>query len=363
MDPGPLLDVTSKDMICGTAASIVVYALHIVLPLAMTAFVAVRAMRARRRGALADARWESGAPLEPGPAVLHGSVELAPGRAVAMRVEIDQQGSQTKGKNGWSHAWTEYARRTIAEPFYVEDRRGARVRVEATPEARLVDALDQVHRSEETRRTKVAEVTAGEDVFVTGELVRGRDPDAGSYRGAETTLVMRAPEGGRLLVSAEPLGERFRAMARSERTFGLIFVILGLVFNLFDLGFHLRTFAGTREIAEVVAFEETTGKNAHCRVTGRLADGSTFDEDLTRGWCSDLAKLRAGGQGARVPVVHAGSSWLFVQIGAEPGVHVVSVILGVIFLGIALLLYRVRDKPWYEAKVVDVGGGRLPPMA
>lgn len=292
MDP-LLLDASSKDMLEGTVAAGLVYTLHIGVPLLVATMALVRALIAGRRGRLADAQCVAGASIEPGsPAVLHGAVELAPGRQVAMRVEIDQRGRQQKTKNGWSHSWTETARRVVAEPFYVMDRRGARVRVEVSERSQLIDAADRVVRTEETARTRIVELSPGEEVYVIGELVRERDPNAGSYRGADTALVMRPPPRGKLLISTERLGDRFRAVARYERISAICFVIFAILFSTFDLGFYARKFRGQREIADVTAFELSTGKNRRCLVEGRFADGETFGGDLTTGWCEDLDAVR-----------------------------------------------------------------------
>jgi hypothetical protein len=357
-----VVQATATDVVTGPFGAFAVYAFHLLLPLAVAVVATVRHVLARRRARLADAQFSSGAALEPGPLVLSGPVTYAPGLEMAMRVAIEQVGTEERTKNGWRHTWSEIDRDVAVAPFYVADRRGRRVRVEPTPDTLLIDEADRTVRTGDTSRTRIAELTAGEDVFVIGELVRARDPDAGSYRGAETALVMRPAPGRRMLISSEPLGDRLRAASRGQRTAAIVFAAHALVFSVADLGFYARTFMGRPELAEITAFELTTGKGATCDVAARLPDGESFRESVTTGACASLAAARERGQSAVMPVIRVPSTRRFAQIGVLVGAPFVSVSFGIVTFVLGLAIYLSRDKRWYESKLVESSAGPLPPF-
>ena len=47
----------------------------------------------------------------------------------------------------------------------------------------------------------------------------------------------------------------------------------------------------------------------------------------------------------------------FAHVGSTPAVHNASVFVGAIFLLFAVVIDNLRDKPWYEQKVVNSGFG------
>lgn len=357
-----VIDASENGYVPGVVAVVLMAFFFGIVPGAFLLFALVRSFRSLRRAREADAQWEEGASLSPGRAVLHGAVSYAPGRKEALRVEIDQEGTEHKTKNGWSHAWRESARRVTAEPFYVADMRGARVRVEPSPRTLLVDAVDKTIRREHASRTRIAELSEGEEVYVIGELVPAPDPDAGSYRGAQTALVMREPSSGRMLVSSERLGDRFRSMASYDRIGALGFLIFAAVFNLLAVGFHARRAAGVVERGQIVAARLYSGKGARCSTTVRFADGETFGGDISTSYCGAVSAALAARRPVYVQAVRVPGTSFFSHVGDEPAAHAVLFPMGGVVLALIAALYFARGKPWYEARFDETGGGRLPPM-
>jgi len=351
LDP-TLANIESSSVTVGPAPFFV-WGIHVAIPLGFVLFAGVRGLLARRRARMADARWCATAPLQPGPAVIHGKVELAPGSSTAVRVEIVQQGTEWNRKGNQLHEWREVARTVKAEPFYVHDRRGARIRVEPNHVTMLVDALDRTEKQGPNRRTRIAELSPGEEVYVMGTLVHAHDPGQGGYRNESAGLVLRAPAQGRMLCSTQPLGERFRKAAGWELFMASVFFVLLLIVSLVDIPYHLRVHTGVREDGEVLGVERVSGKYRRCALEIGMSNGETFSDAVPVQYCDVL------GPGFRVPIVHVGSSW-FAHVGTKPGVHTGAVVLPSILIGLAILGYvSGRPRPWYESKVVDAGTGRL----
>lgn len=346
-----LADVASLSLHTFTAPFFV-WGFHVAVPLAFALLAGVRATLARRRARLADARFVETAPLEVGEAVIHGEVELARERSTAVRVEIHQQGHEFQTKNGWVHEWAEVSRVVKAEPFYVHERRGVKIRVEPSPDTMLIDELDRIVRHDRDKRTRIAELTPGENVYVIGSLVRGHDPQRGGYRDEADALVLRPPARGKMLCSTKPLGEPFHKRAVRERAALSFFLGFVLVVALFDTTYHARVLAGVHEEGEVLSTEKRTGKHKRCELEIKMPDGETSGDQVAVEYCDVLRP------GSRVPIVHFGSSW-FAHVGSVPGVHVGIVLPSMFVLAGAILIYSKRKRLWWEAKLVERSPGRL----
>lgn len=350
--PGDVVQlVASKDLFTGLSAAVFAYGVHLAAPAAYGLLTFVELLVFARRARRADARWMEDAPLRPGEAVLRGAVELAPGHDAALRVEIDQVGTESKGKNGWSQTWRETARRVHAHPFFLHDRRGPRVRVEPDQRAMLIDGLDRVERADVARRTKIAELSPGEEIYALGELVLAPET-GGAYRGGGDALVLRPPRRGRMLVSSEPLGERYRS-APPARATGSSRSASTCSSSPWRTSGTTRARWGRAEIGVVEESVARTGKNARCAVTVRRPNGETFEDTLAHRECRRLPR------GTRVPVVAIpGSPW-FAHVGQVTGIHAASGILGTIALLFLVLLHRLPSRPWYERPLVETSSGRL----
>lgn len=348
------VDLPPYQLAWGVAAWLIVGILHVGVPVVIAIVASLRAVHASVRASVADARATTNDALAPGPACLHGPVETLAGTDHALRVEIEQQATNTKGKYGWKHIWTERGRKVSANAFYVRDARG-RVRVEPDERTLIVDKLDRTvrHPSDRSLRARIAEVSPNEHAYVVGELVPGHDPTGSAYRGGEGTLVMRPPRGGRLLVSTEPLGERMREVSRGQRRSVFAFIVLVFVFAIFDFGFWARVVAGRVEVATIVEASPRRSKNSrYCAIVAQLPDRSQVEVDAGTDGCNGV---RVGNK-MNVYLVGNGS---FAHPGSTPGLHVAAILFTTLIVVLAILIYVVRDKPWYEEKVVDRGDGKF----
>jgi len=134
-------------------------------------------LRYRRRAAKAEAAFDPDAPLDPGEAIVLGTVEHARGEETAVRVEITQDGTESESSGSWSHSWSERERRLQVRPFYLRHGSGRRIRVEPPGRVLLVDDMDGCIRVNLAERIRVAELTPGEKVFAHGVLTATPDPE------------------------------------------------------------------------------------------------------------------------------------------------------------------------------------------
>jgi hypothetical protein len=356
VDPGDATGIESQNLGTSLPWLALTVLVHFVLPLALALLAWSRSRAARYQEQLAEAQWVPEIPLREGDAVLHGPVDYAREATAALRVEIRQEGTETKNKNKWSHAWSEAARTVVASPFYVGDVRGTRVRVEPDDRTMLVDATDRTVDVGPTTRIRIAELSRDEKVYVVGELHPAPDPEAaGGYREVGTALVLRPPRRGRMLVSTEPLGQRFQRMAEREMRAARWFVLAIAALGMIDAPFYGRLFGGIHETGTIAVTHIISGKGAHCRLTVDTNEEWTFTDDVAYRWC------RVVGRGARVPFIRIRGTHSFVQVGTEPGVSAMASIFGAVAIGLMALIYRGRTRPWYEDRLVERGTGRLRP--
>jgi hypothetical protein len=305
-------------------------------------------LRARR----SERSFTEDAVLAPGELVLHGTVEYAPDEHTAVRVEIDQEGSEAESSGNWTTVWSERERRIEARPFFMRLANGDRVRVEPTREVELVDDMDGTIRVDLTKRTRIAELIPGEEVFVHGRLSAGPG------------MVMRPSKLGHLLISTEPLGERFRRPMRQERGFALGALLLLVLSNLFVLPYHTSLFAGRvgtaviRELSVVIDHSDDGTSTCH-RVTAELRAPSA--ENIVQ--CVDKDEFAELAVGMTVPariteVPWAG--WSSAELGTHATVSVAAQFLPLIAL-IAASFYLARRKRWgwRHGKLNEAEVGRL----
>lgn len=327
------------------------------LPLAMALVALTLTLAKRARARRADADSVASTPLEPGDAVLHGTVELAPGHSEAVRVEVEQTGFEGKD----THSWREHERRTSAQPFYLNDVRGERVRVEPGDDVQLVDELSGVRRVDALTRVRSAALEPGEPVYAVGQLVHGNDPDA-AYRGGQRALVLRPPRNAPMLLSTEPLGEQLRRDGRLHRGFALAFAVVLVGLQLACAPFYARLLLSESATGQVTALRHhTTSANRntvdHYEVTVRLPGGGELVQDADIDGWGTLA------EGASVPVRDAGFT---AQLGDGPTVHGFLLVAAIVLCGLVSLSYLAGvklSKPWWKQKVDDLNlRGGLPPV-
>jgi hypothetical protein len=315
----------------------------------------------------ADAAVNSDAPLAQGTRFLCGRVEYAEGQSNAIAVHVEQHGTETKGKNSWSHRWTEMSRATHAQPFYVRRPNGERVRVEPGDEPLLVDKPDQKVWKQRDRRTRIATLTPGEEVIVQGVLGKGHDPelrDPSAYRNTGQGWVMTSARGERMEVSAEKLGERHRKRASA---FGwAIFYLIGTltVVNLLFMYYHVRLFMGEDTCAEVTSknisyTRDSKGRRtSHYNVNVRVEAPGTPNivRELDD---SDWEQVQVG---TVLGFRYIPGKLSLSDLGAGTSTHIMTIIFGVLtgLVGWGIYTGNRDYRRWYEGKLEDSGSGKLP---
>jgi hypothetical protein len=290
--------------------------------------------------------------------VVSGLVELAHDETVAARVEVEQEGSETESSGTWHTRWTERNRTVTMRPFYVSHPEG-RVRVEPEDRAFLVDAMDGIILVNTTHRTRFAELSPGERVFAVGWLEQGQDPENRSdYRSGGRGWVLRAPPGEDLLLSSEPLHERYVRRACAQALVALIATVLLAVFCASVCTYVARVTRGVTVIGTVEDRSTSTDSddNVSYQLTVVLERGVTLQLD------SNQATYEAAVPGTQVPVRDVPSWQDATVLGEGPTLNVGIPLVGALLVALMLLarfLIRRAFSTWYEAKVVDSLSGRL----
>lgn len=327
-----------------------------------TLVLVYRSLMRVRLARAAEASFDATRALEEGPTVIAGVVEYAEGERTAVRVEVEQKGTEAEQSGTWTHYWTETSRKTIVRPFYLRLPNAQRVLVTPPADVDVADALDGKVLVETTRRIRFAELTAGEQIFARGALHRAFDPESSpstaGYR--EQAKGWRLdPDGGKMLLSSEPLGAGLRARALFHRRalWGVVVMAVaacGLVYT-----FQERLRRGELEVATVQQLVHSTeesddGVSHYYECHALLPTKTVLVENLDEDDWNRLAK------GERVMLLVAPHSW---QMGARATLHAFAAVLISIATAIGLIVYgwmRSSSRPWYRRKVVEAYGGRLP---
>lgn len=329
----------------------------------------VRAHRQLTRAARASAREAAEAAsrvLAAGDTVVLGTVELAKDEEVAARVEIDQEGGENLNSGMYYFTWTEVGRRVTMRPFYLRHASGQRVRVEPSAQALLVDALDGLILVDETHRTRIAQLTPGERVFASGTLARRPDPESmrQDYPGqVGTGWVLTPPSTEPLLLSSENLDLRFERQARGPlwRAVAMSVTMLGML--LISGGF-LESLAMGADIQATVVEPRSerhtdSDGDSHVEYTVLVRVDSLEKSvvvDSSSRWNAAVE------QGMTVPLrfvsTHPGRSAL--GHGAHLSMWALFALISLLATGGTLMaVLRSRSRRWFEAKLEEVGPGKL----
>lgn len=318
-------------------------------------FVAAVALReSLRQGRVASRLGASLVPnaaLVEGEGVVMGTIELDEGTKAPVRVEVEQEGTESESSGVWSHQWIETCRRVSVRPFLLRHASGARIRVDPRANAMFINALKGLIRVDHARRVRVTELLPGEKVFVYGELSRAPDSGADGF-----TLV--PPGGGRMLLASEPIAKAFAQRAAFHRRWAVVAVAAAVAFNAFFASFHARRWLGEAvdvRIAELRSYDGADDEE-HFRVTMKAADQTVFSDEVSR---SDFQRLH---EGDRLQVRHVPLWRSAAAIGSRATAHS-RAYFGVPLLGFLVLAYGMRvraTRPWYEQKkLIDKGNGKL----
>jgi hypothetical protein len=325
--------------------------------LVVVAAIALRqSLRQGRAAARADASFNPDVALAPGEVVVMGTVELEDGANMAVRVEVEQEGTESEDSGTWSHQWIETDRKIRVRPFQLRHSSGARIRVEPRADVTFFNALKGVIRVDLTKRLRVAELMPGEKVFVFGELQRASTPGVQANTADGYSLV--PPPGGCMLLSSEPIAKTFARRAAFHRRWAVFAAAVAIAFNAFFASFHARRWLGETVNVRVTQLRnyEDSDDNEHFSVTMKGADNTVFSDEVSR---SDFRRLREGDQiqVRDVPLWRSAAA-----IGSRATAHS-RAYFGVPLLGLIALAYGLSTRaarPWYERKkLVDKGVGRL----
>ena len=354
-------------------AQIAVAALDLMI-FALMVFCVVQYRRARANAARAGAPSESAVELQPGLKFVSGKVEYAREAKYALRVTIEQYGTEIHSKNSTTHRFDEVGRKTECTPFYIKHKSGKRIRVEPEKaEVLLVDKLDQRHWTEMTRRWLRAELTPDELLIAEGELSIGHDPELlGSgegYRDNSHGWVFK-PRDGVLRVSTESLAKKYVLRANA---FGKMIALL----PMFWLGmqvplatYRLRAWVGQDVEATYLgrSYWQTRGSKggttdhyAATFATHPDEAGRTVQDRIEID-SSDYLDLREV-QTDRIWIRRVPGFELATNFGSGSTVHVGAWFATLLIAGVTLqqVLKRHNHKRWYEGKVSEDGTGTLPP--
>ncbi|HQP38261.1 MAG TPA: hypothetical protein PLI95_23915 [Polyangiaceae bacterium] len=309
--------------------------------------------------------------LAPGPNVLGGVVEPLDSSPFAVRFRITQSGVERQNKGAWHTTWTEDERTIEAHPFHLRLANGQHIRVEPGHDVFLVDALDQHERTSHATRTLTAELSRGERATVSGVLVREDTPGAtpSGYRSSSSrSFVLRPPSLEPMLISAEPLEQRYLRRASVHGRMAIITAVVWIAFHLVAFGrYDLLSWFGEVVQATVVGTPTWTRSTKHGPVThyGVVARYETADGRVR--FLSDEVNASAWGrfsdkpgQTVRFRVVDFRN---LACIGTRPTVSDVATAIGVavnLALIIGYFVYSRTTRPWYDRKkLVQLERGRL----
>lgn len=297
--------------------------------------------------------------------VLFGIVRHLEGYDVAVKVSVEQAGTEAESSGSWSHTWTEIDRDIDVAPFLLELPNKEVVRIDPPRNVDVADALDQKVWIDRTKRVLSAELVPGEEIYARGRLEQsGVARPGAAYRDVAWGWAL-VPTDGQMLLSSEPLGAGLRQRASFHRGYAAIAALLLCVVQLSLWSFYARV-AGETTIATVTGtrYYQTTDSDGDSQdhYVLELAIDASIDASIDE---SEVhvgeSAYRALDRGSRVPVRRASyDNW---NLGESP---TLAIWHGLALVGIALvwaIMYAVRrrsTRPWFRRKVKETGPGRLP---
>jgi hypothetical protein len=372
-----LLIATSRAS--AAVSSVCVFVLCGLLPGVMLTVASTLALWHKQRALLAKQSVSSHARLAAGYAVLTGKVQVLDGAPCAVRMRIWQKGFEYKTKQGWGHVWREVDRKVDTWPFYLVERGGQRVRIEPRDKVFLVDSIDRADPDdlEEGKRVLTAELSDGESVVADGTLMRDIDPHGSpaSYRSAVGTgWVLRPPANDKMLLSSEPLQDRYLKRATLHRRWAWGLGVALLVLNTLVFGnFHMVSIFG--DIVQARLEHATTWKtrtknggvvNHYAVEASYNAGGERWEltDDVNASAYTMLAQRRE--QATTIPFRVVPFWPARHQVGTRATLYSAQIVIGFLFnaaLGLLYVSNARRSLPWYDKRrVVHSGSGRLSPV-
>ncbi len=315
------------------------------------------------------------APLRDGDGAVTGTVEAPPGwQGPVVRLDIHQLGREWQHKGAWNHNWTETSRTLHTRPFTIVRDDGQRVQVEPPQEIALHDDHGRIVRHDYARRTRFAEVLAGDRVTVVGGITgAGQGAALGAYRASGNGPVVRAPSVGKMVVSTEAPGATSSARMRFHFKWLVgLGVVVGFLAGVVMPEYELLSLTGrTEQVTPThvrswrVWHKPRHGSGYwvnHYAVKGVYRrDGveQVVDDEVG----PDVYDCVEGGACTRVPFTVSSVAPTWHQFGTAPMLTVGRNVIMGLFLLVIAIAYPVSafsTRPWYmKRKVVDGGRGQL----
>ena len=298
--------------------------------------------------------------LDVGDTVLHGAVEYAEGADYAMRTTVEQAGSEAESSGSWTVTWEETRRFTEVVPFYVVHDSKVRVRVEPGKRAVLATNLLVGTRIDLAHRTRTAYVSPTAEVWVTGKLERGHDPESrGGYRDG-TGWVMRPPPYGEMLVTTYAPETDLARSAKHARVFVWLMGILLVATMLAHTDYHALVASGRPATATVTGKHISTSDDGPDTYTLELDvhDGTAHFADT---WDVDYSTYDHAEKGTSFGALASFGFETSLLGDHADALGTPSVVTFVVWAVLSLIgLLTARKRHWYDGeKVKDTESGQL----
>jgi hypothetical protein len=307
--------------------------------------------------------------LAAGPALLVGKVETDDA-APAVRVEIDQIGAETKNKNSWSHKWEERNRAVQVRPFRLRLPTDEVVSVLPDERIRIVDDL-VTDKFEGVYRRRVAELTAGEKIWMSGLLAQeGQRAGASTaYRAGPAAWVLRGSSFEPLEVASGGLARQFAYWRGFYKWAAALICVVWIAVHAVAFGPYYVLFStGKTETLQITRTRTyiTRNKNTtttHYVIHAMLPPKSGGPRELEDEVSWSLYEAARSGRLKEAPFVYSPPVPYFHQIGQHAtldGIRGFFALAATIAAAIIFAVLRRNAMPWYEQKrVVERGSGRL----
>ncbi len=235
------------------------------------------------------------------------------------------------------------------------------VRVLATQNVELADALDKKVLISHNARVLSAELIPGETLHAQGHLERGSRLRAGAetgYRDGEYEWQL-VPARGRMMLSSEPLGAGLVARAKFHRRYFAVAIFSLVAFQALFANFHARAMASDQPATvldkKISSYQDSDGHTQHNSGLTLRLPGDKIEAFNVSG--SNYRNVNAGTRLA----VRKGL-WGF-ELGGGGSMNVLLGISALMVATALMLLYPIRrraTRPWFRRKVRHSGSGQLP---
>jgi hypothetical protein len=346
--------------IAGAAIALMFYKAHIL------------ARAAKAEGDAIVQRAKRPLPAGPQPAcVVFGVVDCDSPDGTAARVEIQQKVTNHSSRFSRWHTWDEnprfFPRRVEGAAFYLTTSAGETVFVEPSAEVCIAETLTTSYPIDSPlMRVRSASIRHGQHVYACGDLHREVHPraTAGSYREGSVGLVLRAPKGGRLLLSTNAVYGRYKERVHFLRMCGLVCSIVWVAMHACSTIPYLRAaYFATHETGELVAHKKTPVYGKHrevARIDYELTVRTNDGFEVTKLVCGETYTALVDTEEKRIPLLRVGQSTYSSRLGHEPSLPRFWPIVGSVIFVVGAFLLRLgylESFAWYDRARLNEKGG------